>query len=311
MKKIFIILVLLTIMSLLFTLTSCNQGSTDTTVSEEDVESSPKIEYHSSASYTIYTFEEICDFATDVVIATFEGHRPYSVDDYSVTEYTFNVKDRILGNSADVIKVYTQSSSDDMDGFLYPISIYPKYEYILILENETTVYDNTVIYSFILNTAINLTDPNDSMAYGQCINKFSTFDFVNSTREDTIDYISELVKDNTPSIPLEESPTLDTVINNSENIVSVKVNKCDLTSTDVFHDIGYYYCTVTEVFKGDLIVGREIRIILDNKDLKDTDEIIVAFNKGSNTFYSLSTKNSAFPITHRSVIIDAISRNKE
>lgn len=279
---------------------SYNEPSQSLTENDED--------YVVSANMDYLNFENACKFATDVVVATFTGSRPYGA---SFTEYSFTVKDRLLGDAPEEINVYAM----DVNIFVENESVgaYNEQElflehntdYLLVLDHRVSVYNEVDIYQFVCNIVIDVSDISNSTMYNQSIVAHSqSFDFSKTDTTSTIAYVKELVKNNTPSAQPVKNPSVNDIKTTSTDILVVKVEKCEKTVITDFRDTGFYSCMVKETLKGNIKSGESIQILFRNIDVEEGDEIIVALNNYDGaTYYRLTSLNSIFSLDKRTIFV--------
>lgn len=256
-------------------------------------------------------FEDACKTATDVVVATFLGNRHYGLN---TVEYSFAVKERILGDAPDQINVYVQGVTVFVDSAAVgeynqqEVYMYHDVDYLLVLDHRPSVYDNTDVYLFICGIYIDASNIEESRMYGQSIYPHSDkFDFSKADFQQVFEYIKELVKDNTPSVQIDKTLPVNEIIKNSTDILVVKVGKCEQKSVDAIRDIGYYTCTVSETLLGSVKPGATIEIKFRNEDVAEGDEIVVALNKRNGLFYQITSLNSIFSTDQKDELASLIA----
>ena len=261
------------------------------------------------------TFDIACDsFATDVVIATYEGHGP-SVQGFS--EYRFSVKERILGNAPSDLNVYAEVAMIYVEhpsvGYYQANGLFltPGTDYLLVLTHEVSVYYEKDIYLFLCNIIIDVSEIADSKMFGQSIIPHSpNFDFSTADLDSTVEYIKELAKDNYSPTALEANPDINTVVSSSEDVVVVKVGECVDTRVTAFRKLGYYLCTVSETLKGEASTEETIIVIFNLDEVEPGETVIVAlehFMTHKNCdWYQLSSKNSVISVDEKEKVIAAI-----
>ena len=125
-KTISSILIILFVISIISGCGSYEEGWTNISSEENKKIISTDIQYE--------TFENICAYATDIVIARYVSHKPYGGVNFT-TEYEFTVIDRILGDAPEKIKVY---SLPDFDGTYTGISVEGDTDYIFRFLSKRT-----------------------------------------------------------------------------------------------------------------------------------------------------------------------------
>ncbi len=265
-------------------------------------------DYVVSANMDYLNFENACKLATDVVVATFTGSRPYGA---SYTEYSFTVKDRLLGNAPEEINVYAM----DINIFVENESVgaYNEQElflehntdYLLVLDHRVSVYNEVDIYQFVCNIVIDVSKVSNSTMYNQSIVAHSQdLDFSKTDTQTTLAYVKELVKDNTPSSQPVANPAVNDIISSSTDILVVTVKKCEKTVINDFRDTGFYSCEVSETLKGNIEAGETIQILFRNADVTEGDTIIVALNNYDDaTYYRLTSLNSIFTLDEKTTFL--------
>lgn len=293
----------------------------DTVLSDEHsagTDSSPFYETNESdggyttTAYMVYLdFEDACALATDVVVASFDGSRPYGS---SFTEYSFTVKDRLLGNAPEQINVYAMdvdiSVENESVGSYNEQELFLEHDtdYLLVLDHRMSVYNEVDIYQFVCNIVIDVSELSDSTMYNQPIFSHSeAFDFTTSDASDAVEYVRDLVKDNTPSAQPTKTPDIDEVIAASTDILVVNVNECVKSVINDFRNTGFYSCSVTESLKGSISAGETIQILFRNEDVTEGDSIIVALNNHDGAYYyRLTTLNSIISLDQKDALASLI-----
>lgn len=264
--------------------------------------------YVVSANMDYLTFENACELATDVVVATFTGSRPYGA---SFTEYSFTVKDRLLGEAPNEINVYAMDVNilveHESVGAYNEQELFLEHntDYLLVLDHRVSVYNEVDIYQFICNIVIDVSDVSDSTMYNQSIVAHSAnFDFSKTDTLSTLTYIEELVKDNQPSSQPIKNPEVSDIKSSSTDILIVTVGKCEKTVITDFRNTGFYSCTVNETLKGNISAGDTIQILFRNADVEEGDKIIVALNNYDDaTYYRLTSLNSIFSVDEKTTFL--------
>ena len=258
-------------------------------------------------------FEDACELATDVLVATFTGSRPYGAS-ASITEYSFTVKNRLLGNAPEQINVYAMDAEIVVENeSVAPYNAQGLFlehntDYLLLLDHRVSVYNETDIYQFVCNIYIDFSDINKSMMYNQPIALHSpTFDFANTDTDSVLAYVKELVKNNTPSPQPVKNPELKDIITVSTDIVVITVNSCDKKVINAFRNTGFFTCTIEETLKGTLSVGDSIQVLFKLENVSEGDKIIVALNNYDNaTYYRITSLNSIFSTDEKSKLLSFI-----
>lgn len=265
-------------------------------------------DYVVSANMDYLNFENACKLATDVVVATFTGSRPYGV---SYTEYSFTVKDRLLGNAPKKINVYAMDINIFVDN--ESVGAYNEQElflehntdYLLVLDHRVSVYNEVDIYQFVCNIVIDVSKVSNSTMYNQSIVAHSqNLDFNKTDTQSTLAYVKDLVKNNTPSSQPVANPAVDDIISSSTDILVVTVGRCEKTVINDFRDTGFYSCEVNEVLKGNIQACETIQILFRNTDVNEGDKIIVALNNYDDAnYYRLTSLNSIFALDEKTTFL--------
>ena len=256
-------------------------------------------------------FEDACELASDVVVATFTGSRPYGA---SFTEYSFTVKNRLLGNAPEQINVYAMDTEIVVEHeSVAPFNAQELFlehntDYLLLLDHRVSVYNETDIYQFVCNIYIDFSNINKSMMYNQPIALHSsTFDFANTDTDSVLAYVKELVKNNTPSPQPVKTPELKDIITASTDIVVITVNRCEKKVINDFRNTGFFACTIEETLKGTLSVGDSIQVLFKLDNVNEGDKIIVALNNYDNaTYYRITSLNSIFSTDEKGKLLSFI-----
>jgi len=246
------------------------------------------------------------------VIVQHIGSRPFGERS---TEHEFIVIERIFGNAADRIFVYTERHNAEVSGVDRPIYYRPgdvTFEvgttYILPLWGRTSVYGKTHEDGFALraDTVIDLDDLSNSVMWTESLflhtDFFDSFTHLNNdhVRDELIAYIKEWTKDN--SFDMEEyikSEETEDIIHGSPYVLVVEVNEPRrLVHEQIIRDwmeTDLYYVTVVHALKGDLDVG----VILDVTFFADTvytgeQHIVALAQRRQGGFYDFSSRNSLF-----------------
>ena len=204
----------------------------DSTTPDNSANSNPPYDFgKTDGEYTVnaymeyLTFEDACELATDVVVATFTGCRPYG----AATEFSFTVKERLLGNAPEQINVYVMGTTvfvDDASVGNYnqqEMFLYHDTDYLLVLDHRVSIYNEVDIYQFVCNIAIDVSNIESGKMYNQPISAHSSkFDFSKADAQTTITYIQNLVKNNTPSAQPVKDPSTNEIMSTSTDVVVVQ-----------------------------------------------------------------------------------------
>jgi len=230
------------------------------------IESSPEFRYE------YRTFEEaLLEFATDVVVAQYVGHRPFSDN---LTEFEFIVSKRILGDAADRIFVYVRHTDATVFGsersVLYnpgDFTFVPGVEYLLPLTAINSPYAMTHEdgFVFILNIVIDLEQPQNSIMYSESLYHHAEgldFNSRNISREQIESYVGELTRDITPPRGVIRSESIEDIVLGSPHIFIVEINHpLRLSGAQLVTDVmltDIYYVTIVEVLKGEIVLSDDL-----------------------------------------------------
>jgi len=270
-------------------------------------------------------FEEALKDATDVVVAQYVGSRPFGE---KLTEYEFEVLDRVLGDAADRIFIYEANDvsitvSGDRHRIIYrpgEITFIPEIDYLLPLMSLDSVYSNTRENGFRLidNIVINLDEPSNSTMYNEPLNPHSRrLDFDNSqiSRDQIISRVQRLTRRNTPAEDFIRSEDIADIINGSPYVLVVEVGEvlrlsgegsggADWRSTDI------YYVTLIESLKGDIVVEDELVIVfLADSVFLSERHIVAVRQRPDGSFYHLTSRNSLFSMDQLGEILEIIDNS--
>ena len=234
-----------------------------------------------SVTLMYLSFEDAAMMATDVVVAQYVETRTFG---QHTTEIEFIVHDRIFGNAADRIFVYVDNRIDSVSMMGIPehafgaVNLREHYErdftpgghYVLFLQKIANVLAHTHEdgFMFLTNLMLDLNNPTDGKMYGYPLAYHSTgldFDSGNLSREIVVEYLSYITQNNTPARGYIRSDRLEDIIDGSPHVLIVEIaaprrlNNQAMPSDRSSNDI--FYAIVEEVLKGDMEVGRLLRII--------------------------------------------------
>jgi len=257
-----------------------------------------------SNSLIYLTFEEAAQMSTDVVVAEFVGQRPFG---QSQTEFEFIVHERIFGNAADRIFVYTHDntrntvmiaghSSMDSDRQFTTDT-----QYLLLLYKIADVYANTHEDGFVFLTdlILDLNDPSISTMYNEPLTLHSTgmnFNSRSLTSEEVVSYVSNLTRNNTPARDFIRSDSLEDIIEGSPCVLIVEISEpWRMARYGVMGLNDIYYTTVVEVLKGDKQIGDLVRVFFFADTVFPGERHIVSIEQlieGDPFFYVFTSRNS-------------------
>ncbi|MCL1904215.1 MAG: hypothetical protein FWF94_07345 [Oscillospiraceae bacterium] len=278
-----------------------------------------------SVTFEYHTFEEaLTDFATDVVKVHYIAQKPFG-EQQSLTEYEFTVLDRVLGNAADTIFVYTEGEENidatfigtDKDISYTPgdLEFNTESTYLIILQKILSPLASTQDdgYTFLDDIVIDLEKPSNSRMYSEALDNHSDdFRFNDHPSEDEIiGYIKELTNQKQEPIynHFPENETTENILKGSPYVLSVEVGelftapRTDWMSTDVHH------VTVTKVFKGDILSGHECLITFTANSVKVGEQYIVAvepIEEGYDDWFRLTSVNSLFDVELQGEILKVL-----
>ena len=312
MKKTLTTIIIL--VALCLSLAACSEPNTqpETAIYTQSETTALEVRSHVSYSFDDLSFEEaISEYATDAVIAKYVSHRPFG-EMKTLMEYEFVVLDRVWGNAADTIFVYTSvlNIGENLDA-LNPPDGFTDSEYLLILEKigQPITHTHEDGFTFIRSIVIDLDEPSRSTMNGELLtsrsdsgemlaNSSSGLDFSrNISRESIVSYVREQIKDNPPSRELIKSEKLEDIINNSPYVLVVEVNellnspRTDWTALDI------YYCTAVKVLNGDINLGFEFLVSFPADTVRPGEQHIIAvqqLEEGSNNWFIFTSRNSLF-----------------
>ena len=244
MKK--IIALVLVIFSV-FLCVSCNNAiSTDETTTTDILSLGSAIDYLSTTPpvvipYPYLTFEEMCESATDIVVAKLK-----SADSYGNkhAKFTFQISETIFGNASGEIEVYVPNTPcqvtlrDGMEvyipgtGQVKTVTFYEdsasfsRGDNLLILTQKADVYSTpSVYYAWSCATCVNLDDLELSEMYNLPLAPHVTgIDINTCTREEMIEYVRSLMQDNAPGKTLSEAQTLEDIVADAPAIFQFMAN---------------------------------------------------------------------------------------
>lgn len=332
MKRI-ITLALLTI-SVLLCGSCTNSNYTDHTETTDNLISGSVVDFpdttpHVIATYPYRTFEEMCELATDVVVASMtKSPEEYGEDHW---KYTVEVSETVVGEASGVLELYIPTLSCQAttpDGYVLNFGEVGVESYLgtideeilLILTRKADVYSTPQInYVWNCATVIPLNNLKQSDMYmtgnwgGLTWFKLSTEHFTGidtqtCTREEMIEYVRGLTEDNAPGKTLSDAETLEEIVADAPAIFQVKPIelltevKGDLKHTEIWH------CEIVETLKGS-VMG-EIQVIFFADTVEVGEEYIVAVEGiDSDVFYGFITKDSLRPVSEKAEIKSYISEN--
>jgi len=278
-----------------------------------------------TASLDYLTFDDaLVQFATDVVIVRYIGSRPFG---QNLTEFEFVVIERILGDAAERIFVYSDSNvSTHVSGIPRPVAYRPgdltfrhetNYMLPLIAINHPHANTHEDGFRFINNIVIDLDNPLNSIMYSEPLSLHSErLDFNERiSRNEIVSHVAELTQYNLPGRSIIRSQVIDDIVIESPFVLTVEINEPirlsneQLTTDWMATDI--YYVTIVKVLKGDISVGREIAVIFSANSVFSGEVHTVAIEPiadGSNWF-RFTSRNSLFNVNQLDKIMSIIENN--
>ena len=232
MKKMLTIILILTV----FALSACSaskQAEVEEFETKIEVEAVNSSWQSPSPLLMPLTLEEALEwFTTDIVIAQYVGHRPFG---RSLVEFEFVVVDRILGDAADRIFLYTGESScfTAHGGFTFNHGT----DYLLALESIDSAYSKMHIDGFRLvdNIIIDLNSPQNSPLFkSPTIIPSEGLDLISdATMQQILSYIREITKN---IVPLENtlirSDVIGDILHGSPYVLIVEINRVRRLTSD-------------------------------------------------------------------------------
>lgn len=248
------------------------------------------------------TFEEVCDTATDVVLAKYKGrHR----SDKSFMEYQFTVYDCILGNAVGEISVYARRTrASVLDNSTNNQVIDPYYtdevplveghRYLLPIRGYLISYYEEPCYMFSAGLAIDMDDLSLSTMYGKqdIGSHMNGLAFRNASADDICTYVETITRDNASLPPVPTPKSLLELCEVSPDIFVVTVGKVINVIDDIPQDYDERACVLQEILKTD-DPDRidEISVKFFQNTVKEGDTVIV-FVSGSGSFYYFVANNT-------------------
>jgi len=315
MKRIILFLLVLLILSL----AAC--GVSNSSSEEASSRNSTLVPPELQATIEHLTFEDaVLEFATDVVIAQYVGHRPFGDN---LTEFEFVVLERILGNAADRIFVYVQHTFANIVYYQAgDLTFYPEREYLLPLIGINSPYAKTHEdgFLFISNTVVDLSVPSDSVMRNDPLSEHAEgldFDGRDVSEEQIVSYVDELTTGIPPAWTPIRSEVMEDIIHGSPYVLLIEINEpFRLADEQLFTDIwitDIYYATAVQVLKGDIRVedfGDEFAVIFFPDTVFPGEQHIVALSPrvGESMWFEFSSRNSLFRMDQLDEILVILGR---
>jgi len=306
MKKSLYVFIVLLLLTIPVVVTGCMSEDYDGKLFEAEARSE-SIQLI-SASFEYMTFEEALAFATDVVIAQYVGSRPFGE---SLMEFEFIVSERILGNAADRIFVYTESNiRANVFGSPQPVTYMPGEltftvgtYYILPLGAIGSPYAKTHDdgFVFIRNIVINLDNPSESGMYSESLARHSTnLDFDRQlARSEITSFVADLTRSNSPGEDFIRSSEIEDIIDGSPYVLVIEINEprrlVSQQATTDWMETDLFYITVIRSLKGELTIEFNVMTFFANTVQTGEQHIVAAkpIEEGHN-WLDFTSRNSLF-----------------
>jgi hypothetical protein len=276
-----------------------------------------------SYSFLQLTFEElILDYATDVVVAQYVGHKPFGEEE-KLLEYEFIVLDRVVGNAPDRIFIYGRIPDPNDFGNLEALNIpggFTDARYLLPIRQLGWLFGHTHEdgYEFLRSLVINLDDLSRSTMFGEPLSDHTdVLDFTSSRAADdsVVEYFEQLTRNrHRPTEPVAEfirSTNTDEILSGSPFVLEIEID--EFLSAQRSDWGAWDFCTavVVESLKGDIERGFKIWLAFAPGSVKPGERYIVAvaphYDRDNGLFY-LTSHNSVFETGQRDEISRALER---
>ena len=253
----------------------------------------------------------IAESATDLVIAQYVGRRPFGEN---LTEYEFVVLERVIGNAANRIFVYTDARIEGI--FFFNSGV----DYLLPLTRITSPYATTHDdgYRFI-SFAINLDDPSSSIVNNSILLQHAEeygLDIMGITRQEVVSHVTGLISPQIVSLAVNElinTEVIEDIIIGSPYVLVVEIGRpsrlvSQLYTSDWSYD-DIYFATVVNVLEsyGDIIIGDEIEVIFHANTVFTGEQHIVATRQSSTGRHNFTSRNSLFSVDQLDEIIQILN----
>ena len=241
------------------------------------------------------TFEDWVGLASDVVVAEFVTQRRFG---YDASEFEFIVHERIFGDAADTIFVYTWDRETDWQRNEPQFTVGA--HYLLLLETTLGVFSamHDDGFRFLSDLMLDLNDPSGGTMHNEPLASHASginFNSRNLTRERIISYVSTLPRDPIPQRLFIRSDNLEDIITDSPHVLIIEINEPWRLASEGFvssltlpNDI--YNATVVEVLKGDWQVGGLVEVVVFADTVSPGETHIVSITPSS----PVATSNSGF-----------------
>ena len=278
-----------------------------------------------SFSVMYLTFEDAARMATDVVIAQYVARRPFN---QSMTELEFIVHERIFGNAADRIFVYIPNNANySVAGTLLSFSdddrqFTAEGRYLLFLSKIADVFATTHEdgFGFLTDLTLDLNNPADGTIYGEPLAMHAVginFNSRNLTSEMITSYLIEVTRNNTPAREYIRSENLKDIIDGSPYILVVEITEPrrlhrlgNFGPNEHWRPIDIYYVTITDVLKGDMNVGDQLRVVFFADTVFEGETHLVSIartNPDGSYFHRLSSRHSLHSMDQLDEIVAMLS----
>ena len=318
-----IIALVLVIFSALLCVSCDNTSHTESTVTTDILFPGYAIDYPATTAPTVIatpylTFEEMCENATDVVVARIiEPPEEYS-DDY--WKYTIEISETVVGDASGVLELYITSLKhrvyfSEMDKTHYFTELGPETyygplgqnDYLFILTKSESVYRTPQInYTWSCATVI----PLDNLKYSDMyhsqinfidLNPFTGIDPTSCTRAEMIEYVCSLVEDNRPCETISDAVTLEEMVADADAVLQLKPIRMIRDVKDGLRHTETWECETVEVLKGD--GAEEVTVLFFSDTVQEGEEYIVMLKSYDGyTVFTFLTKDSLRPVSEKEEI---------
>jgi hypothetical protein len=265
------------------------------------------------------TFEEALEVVTDVVVVQYIESRPFGE---SLREFEFEVSERVLGDAANRIFVYVDTSilysvtgRDIITYWPGNLTFDSDTEYLLPLERIVRPYANTHDdgFKFVDNIVIDLDDPSNSTMYNESLAPHSRrLNFNNQpSRSRIISRVERLTRRNPPADDFIRSEDMEDIINGSPYVLIVEINEPESLSSGEsdWMSTDSYYVTLVEALKGDINMENITGVTFFADTVSPGGQHIVAvepMSEGS-SWFDFTSRNSLFSMDQLYEIIALIN----
>ncbi len=328
MKK--IIAFVLVILSVLLCASCDNTAHTEQMATTDIIAPGSAVDYPATTPpvvliYPYRTFEEMCELATDVVVARIiEPPKEYGENYW---KYTIEIRETVVGEASGILELYITSlkcqvlfpnggrnhnfSELGFESFYGPLG---QNDYLLVLTKSEDVYRTPQVnYTWSCAALIPLDDLKHSDMYYSgyrelSADHFTGIDTQTCTREEMIEYVRSLTADNPPGRTLSDAVTLEEMVADAPAIFKVKPTEMLTEVKDDLKHTEIWQCEITETLKGD--AAGEIQVMFFANTVEAGEEYIVAAEMiDGDAFYSFITKDSLRPVSEKEQIKAYIEQN--